>query len=352
MTKPLHILLSAVEPSGDRLAAKLIQELRKHKPVIAKGITGPKMREANIQTITQMESLTAMGLVEVLSKLPALYSAKKQLLQHMDQTIDCCIGVDAPDFHLPILAQAKKKRIPAVGYVSPQIWAWRPNRASKIAKKVDTLLCLFDFEPPLYPSSCHATWVGHPIIEDIPNRSTPIKDKFGLLPGSREQEIKKHLPIFLKTAECIRNNNSNAQFVLCCPKYLQLPTLPSYIQTKHTGIEAMHDVQAALTKSGTITLELALLKIPMVVAHQVNPITYFLGKQLVTGIQHISLPNILSKKQVVPEFIQNLDPKILAEQLQSVQEQTIDLSSIQKPNPIHQATMAILNTISQKSTNE
>ena len=109
MSKPLRILISAVEPSGDHLAAKLIRELQQHTALEAIGITGPKMRKVGVQTLSQMKTISAMGITEVLRKLPALLRAKNQLLQTMDDTIDCYIGVDAPDFHLPILAKAKKE---------------------------------------------------------------------------------------------------------------------------------------------------------------------------------------------------------------------------------------------------
>ena len=345
MSKNLRILISAVEPSGDRLAAKLIQALQNYATVEALGITGPCMRAVGVQTLGEMKTISAMGITEVLSKLPALYAAKKQLLQTMNTPIDCYIGVDAPDFHLPILAKAKRKGIPAIGYVSPQIWAWRPNRAKKIATQVDTLLCLFDFEPPLYPKTCNAVWVGHPIIEDIPSRSKPIPYRFGLLPGSREQEIRKHIPLFVDTAKHIHDQHPKAQFILSCPQHLTLPTLPRFIEVSADGVQAMHDVQAALTKSGTVTLELALMEVPMVVAHVVNRLTYAIGKKLVTGINHLALPNILSQREVVPEFIQNPTPMALASGLLNVSRQSIDLTSIQRDRPIEHAARAVLQTL-------
>ena len=121
MKKPYSILISAVEPSGDRLAGALIREMRKTHDVQARGITGPKMREAGIETLYRMEDISAMGLVEVVRKLPQLRKARKILRQAMDVNLDCILGVDAPDFHLPILSEAKNRNILAIGWHAEQI---------------------------------------------------------------------------------------------------------------------------------------------------------------------------------------------------------------------------------------
>ena len=284
----------------------------------------------------------AMGLIDVLKRLPQILKARHQALKAL-RDISYCICLDAPDFHLPILHRAKKKGIRSIGIVSPQIWAWRPKRARQIAQKMDQLLCLFDFEPALYPSEFDARFVGHPILQWTQVRSEFVPHRFAFFPGSRPQEIKRNLPIFIQTAYELKKQNPAAQVWLSLPKTISLPEQPDFIQIHHKGAEIARQAQAALSKSGTITLELACMKVPMMVAHQVSPITYFLGKRWITGINHIALPNILSQTEAVPEVIQPKDPKALAEGLlQLPPEQKINLSPITSQNPIQSMLRSII----------
>lgn len=338
----MRVFISAAEPSGDRIGAALMKEWQTTMDVSFVGVSGPLMREVGMESVAQMKDFMAMGVIDVLKRLPQILKAKRKAIKALNK-IDRCICIDAPDFHLPILRHAKEQKILSIGIVSPQIWAWRPKRANNIAQQMNRLLCLFSFEPELYPESFDARFVGHPIRNWTKKRGQFRPNHFALFPGSRPQEIKRHLPIFIETALKIKSHCPNATFVLSTPKGITLKDIPSFISICHNGVEAARDAQAALTKSGTISLELACLGTPMVVAHRVNPFTYYLGKYLVKGINHISLPNILSNGPVVPEFVQFFDANRLSNAIMVLpNEQNIDLESIGNKNAIQQMLQSII----------
>ena len=325
-----RLLISAAEPSGDRLAAELIAALSKQMPIQARGVAGPAMRAAGVEPIARMEDIAVMGLIEVLSHLGTIRRVRTVMEKAIDEGADALVVIDAPDFHLPLANRARAQNIPAIGYVSPQIWAWRPGRARHISASLDKLLCRFSFEPELYPD-LDTTWVGHPVVDRLPRRQDPDPNLYGLLPGSRKHELQRMLPVFLETASLIKQRHPEAQFLLACPPQMQdaLPALPDHITATNGGVTALKNARAALTKSGTITLELATMGVPQVVAHRVHPLTYWVGRLLVRGIQHIALPNILSKRTAVPEFVQHIPPIELAEAMLALPEhQHVDLSPL------------------------
>ncbi len=320
-----RILISAAEPSGDLLGAALIEALKAHQPIEAWGLAGPRMRQAGVRAVANMEDVSAMGLIEVMEKLGAINAVRTRLFQELNQAPDAVILIDAPDLHLPVGRAAKKKGLLSIGYVSPQVWAWRPGRTHKIEKSLDCLLCLFEFEPGLYQDG-FAKWVGHPIVDRIQKRQQVEPWLFGLTPGSREQETDRLLPVFIETAERIKSQHSQATFKLVSP--VKILDLPPWI-TRGESINDLAQAQAVLTKSGTVTLELAAMGVPQVVAHKVHPLTHWLGRRLVSGIEHIAMPNILSNSAVVPEFLQDLNPEILADALLNLPaHQAVDLTAL------------------------
>ena len=286
-----------------------------------------------------------MGLVEVLRNLGPIRAASRAMEAEIEAGADLILGVDAPDFNLPLAWKARAKGIPAVGYVSPQIWVWRKGRAAKISAALDQLLCLFAFEPELYPQ-LDARWVGHPVVDRLPRTGQPDPHLYGLLPGSRRQELRRMLPPFLETAATVRAQDPQARCRLVLPEALQsgLPALPDYITVTGGGAAALAGCRAALTKSGTITLELAVMGIPQVVAHRVHPVTYWVGRMVVTGVQHIALPNILAGREVVPEFVQRFTPSGLADALLSLPgHQPVDLTALGESGASQRAAEAILS---------
>ena len=342
------LLISAAEPSGDRLAAELVEALRSEGPVRARGIAGPKMREAGVEAVARMEDVCAMGIVEVLRRLGPIRRAQAAMQACIRSGGDALVLVDAPDLHLPMARLARAQAIPTIGYVSPQVWAWRPGRARHIARDLDALLCLFRFESELYSQTAtgeeiDVRWTGHPLVDRLPERGPVEPDLYGLLPGSRDQELARMLPIFLETAAHLRTLQQGARFRVVgeAQRMRRFMTIPDWVEIVE-DISALRGARAALSKSGTVTLELALMGVPMVVAHRVHPLTYWIGRALVRGIRHISLPNILAEREVVPEFLQRLDPESLATALQALpQTQPVDLAALGAGGASQRAASAV-----------
>lgn len=294
----MRLLLSATEASADRLGASLMAELGQ---IDAWGIGGEGMLARGLRPIAAPHA--AMGVGSLFGHLRHIAANRRALLD-ADRP-DTFVAVDAPDFHLPIARAWKRRGVRTIGWVSPQLWAWRPGRAKAVAEAFDVLLCLFPFEPALYAGTgLDARFVGHPVID----RVGPSRREAGTLaifPGSRAAEIRRHLPVFLEAAK-----GWDRVLVARAPG-AKLPEL-SGVEVV-TSEEALQRADRALTKSGTVTLELTLAGVPTVVAHRVDWLTYALGRALVHGVTALALPNVLLKRQAVPEFIQRFTPAQLAE---------------------------------------
>ncbi len=320
-----RVLISAAEPSGDVLGAELVSALKALGDVSFYGLAGPKMRAAGVEANAKMEDVAAMGIAEVLGRLPHIMDARSKLRSALDAQPAAAVFIDAPDLHHPLGRAAKTLGIPSIGYVSPQVWAWRAGRARDMHEIYDQVLCLFSFEPPLFPDAA-AAWVGHPVVDRLPTRDRVDPLLFGLAPGSRPQETARMLTPFIRTATSVREAIPEASFRLLSP--LDVGPLPPWI-TQIEDVQQLSTARAVLTKSGTITLELAVMGVPQVVAHRVHPVTHRLGRLLVQGIDHIAMPNILAKQPVVPEFIQTLDPEVLSGALLSLPDrQAVDLTAL------------------------
>ena len=347
------VLISAAEPSGDRLAAELVVALRGRASGLQfRGCVGPAMRAVGVEELVGMEEISAMGVAEVLARLPRILRARRTLSAALDARPDLFIGVDAPDFHLGLARRARAAGARTIGLVSPQVWAWRPARVDAIAQAWSQLLCLFAFEPALYAQAgprhgCEVRFVGHPVVDRVPERGPVDPFHYGLLPGSRPTELARHLGPFLEAAAVLRTREPRARFSLVLPDALsaRLPPLPAGI-VRISSTSGLAGARAALTKSGTVTLELALMGVPMVVAHRVHPLTYILGRALVRGVRHIALPNVLAGREVVPERVQRFTPGGLAEDLLALpQSQPVDLSALGGSGAVERAADAILGAL-------
>lgn len=316
------------ETSGDLLAADLLRELKaKGIPFVAEGIAGPETQKQGCHSLFAMETLSVMGLGEILKKLPQLLRLRHQLIQHfIANPPDVFIGVDAPEFNLGVEKKLKQHGISTVHYVSPSVWAWRPWRLKKISKGVDLMLTLFPFEERFYQEHpIPAAYVGHPFADAISLENDPVLARQGLalpesgkiialLPGSRRNEIDYLGRIFLETAErCYRKNpalifvaamvNKERALQFSQLKCAMAPELPLVmIQGQSRQVMAASDV--VLLTSGTATLEAMLLKKPMVVTYRMSRLSYWMAQWLIK-VKYISLPNLLANSTLVPEFIQN-----------------------------------------------
>jgi lipid-A-disaccharide synthase len=343
-TKSKKFLVYSVagEASGDQAAARVIAALKEQfkDKIQFEGIGGSAMSQQGLNSLFPMTELSVMGLLEILPHIPNIFLRMRQTVEDINRLKpDLLLTIDSPGFNFHLAKKVKQLGIPCVHYSAPTVWAWRPDRAKKIAKFLDHLLVLFPFEPPYFTKEGLAcTFTGHPLLEkklDEINPKTFIKKHsiaatapvLCVLPGSRQGEMKRHLPIFLDTIEVLRQKQRDLVTVFPTLPHLQPQIekalaergIPGIVITdEHEKYEAMRASTAALAASGTVTLELGLCGTPMVVAYKVNPITAFLVEKMVL-VEHVSLVNILLKENVVSELLQqNCQPAALAEALESL----------------------------------
>ena len=314
----------AGEASGDLLGAHFIQALKKRHPDLsAAGIAGPRMVEAGVEALYPSDTLAVNGYVEVLRHLPELLWIRSRITRHFLRTRPrVFVGIDAPDFNFALEAKLKAAGIPTVHFVSPSIWAWRPERIHRIKEAVSHMLVVFPFEEQIYrDAGIPVSYVGHPLADVIPLEpdAAAARAELGLaagpvialLPGSRLSEVKRHARLMLDAAVGIRRQHVDAQFVLPAASEaaarlireasqgLDLP-LRILAGKSHTALAAC---DVALVASGTATLEAALFKKPMVITYRVPALTAYLMRK--KALQPwIGLPNILARDFVVPERVQ------------------------------------------------
>lgn len=320
-------VLTAGELSGDILGAGLITALQQRYPHARfVGIAGPNMQAAGCESLFPLETLSVMGVTEVLKHLPAILKVRKGLIEYcLSKKPVVYIGIDAPDFNLGVEKRLKAAGIKTVQYVSPSIWAWREKRIHTVMQASHLVLCLLPFEPALYEKYRHpAKFVGHPqadLIPLLPDQAS-ARSALGLmrqgkylaiLPGSRRQELKALLSPFLQTAAACRNALPELQFILpVARESLREELRPYQAELKRLNVTITsglsHEVIAAadvvLLASGTATLETLLFKRPMVVAYRLSRFSFWLARCLIK-VKYIALPNLLANDSLVPEFIQD-----------------------------------------------
>ncbi len=328
----MRFALVAGEASGDLLGAGLVDALRERFPDAEfAGIGGPRMRTAGLDAWHDSDELAVMGLAEVLRHLPRLLALRRALRRRLlEWRPDVYIGIDAPDFNLPVERWLKQRRgddgkLRTVHYVSPSVWAWREGRAARIGRSADRVLCLFPMEPPIYARhGVDARFVGHPLADEMP--LDPDRDaarvRLGLamgrpvlavLPGSRLGEIARLGPDFVEAARHVAQAIPGLQVLVpaanaACRAALEplLAGLPAARLIDGQARRAMIASDAILLASGTATLEAMLAKRPMVVAYKVAPLTYRIVKGLgLLKVDHYALPNVLAGEAVVPELMQD-----------------------------------------------
>ena len=326
----MKIALVAGEASGDQLGAGMIAELRTRVPDAEfAGIGGPAMRAAGLQAWHDSQELAVMGLAEVLKHLPRLLRLRWQLRKRLlAWKPDVFIGIDAPDFNLGVERWLKRRGIRTVHYVSPSVWAWRENRATKIGESADRVLCLFPMEPPIYAKhAVDARFVGHPLADTIPlepdrraaRHALAVPDHapvMALLPGSRMGEIERMLPVFLDAATLVAQQLPSLQVLLPAAnaqcdaairsRLLPQPELAARVRVLDGDAQrAMIASDVVLLASGTAALEGMLCKRPMVVGHRISPTTYRIVTRLgLLKTRFVSLPNVLADAPLIPELLQ------------------------------------------------
>lgn len=329
--------MAAGEPSGDLLAASLLGGLRTHLPDNTQyyGIGGPRMAAEGFDAHWPMEKLAVRGYVEALKHIPEILRIRSGLRhQLLTEPPDLFIGVDAPDFNFSLEHKLRDAGILTMHFVCPSIWAWRGGRIKKIAKAVDHMLCVFPFETALLEKAgVAATYVGHPLADEIPlvpdtagARAAlglpPDGPLIAVLPGSRRSEIELIGPTFFAAMALMQQREPALRFVVPAAtpalRALLQPMAAQYPQLAVTLVEghaqrAMTAADAILVKSGTVTLEAALLKKPMVISYKVPWLTGQIMRRQ-GYLPYVGLPNILAGRFVVPELLQHFaTPEALAD---------------------------------------
>ncbi|MFC7369691.1 lipid-A-disaccharide synthase [Vreelandella zhaodongensis] len=335
-----RVYLVAGELSGDILGAGLMRELRLcHPDVEFRGLGGPRMEAQGLASRFPLETLSVMGLVEVVKHLPELIRVRRTLREEaLAWQPDIMIGIDAPDFNIGLEKQLRAHGLKTAHYVSPSVWAWRQGRVKKIAKAVDGMLTLLPFEADFYHRHhVPVAFVGHPLADEMPldNDRQATRQALGLpnqapivalLPGSRGNEIRFLGDTFLRAAELLCQRNESLRVVIPAAtqqRYQEITLLLSnhpalserVMLLEGQAREAMVASDAVLLASGTAALEAMLCHRSMLVAYKMAPATHWLAKRLVKT-QWISLPNLIAQERLVPELIQDAaTPEAIADQL-------------------------------------
>ncbi len=328
-TRPLSFALIAGELSGDILGAALIRALKARYPAARfSGVAGPRMLAEGCEAVASIDSLSVMGIAEVLPAIPRLFKLRAALIQrYLREQPDVVIGIDAPDFNLGLERRLKQRGLKTVHVVSPSVWAWRENRVHGIKKSVDLMLCLFPFETAFYAKhGVRAAYIGHPLADQLDDSVTPQQGRQALgltaaatlavLPGSRAGEVGKLAVPFAQALALLAKQVPGLQVLTPIAKPSLKPAIAAAIQQHAPSVPwtlldgqsrlALQAADVVLLASGTATLEALLLGRPMVVGYRVAAFTHFLLRTLGwLKIEQVSLPNLLCGKPLVPERLQH-----------------------------------------------
>jgi len=325
--KPLIFVVSG-EPSGDILAGRLMSALKAETggEIRFAGVGGPRSEAHGLNSLFPMRELSVGGFAEVLPHLPRLIRRLKQTAEAV-RTLkpDAVVTIDSPSFTLRVAEKLRDTGIPVIHYVAPQLWAWRPGRAKKLARRVDHIMALLPFEVAFFEThGIPCTYVGHTAIESGAGTGDgpAFRARHGLppdatvlcvVPGSRHLEIKRTLPIFRETLTRLKETYPSLHIVIPVAPSVDEEVaadtrdwpFPVVAVTDPTErYDAFAACDAALAKSGTVTLELALADVPTVVAYQISAVSAFIIRRIGVSVQHASLVNLLAGREVVPEFLQ------------------------------------------------
>ena len=318
------VAIIAGEASGDQHGARLVKAMQEKNPNLSFiGIGGPELRQTGVRILVDAAELTVVGITEVFSKLPDIFKGMSTVKKALKaQQPNLLILIDFPDFNLRIAAAAKKLGIPVLYYVSPQIWAWRRSRVKRIKRLVDHMAVILPFEQQFYTeNNVPATFVGHPLLDTpLPPVENALMtgDKgqttIGLVPGSRENEITRHLPVMLDTADILKDRLKHVTFIISHARSVGRKLLETIVaghrinldvEIISDGIETVFERSDVLmAASGTVTLQAAIHGVPMVIIYKVSPISFMLGKALVR-VPCIGLANLVAGRKLVPEYVQN-----------------------------------------------
>jgi len=322
---PTKIMIIAGEASGDLHGEELVKALYHANPDIEIfGVGGDKMRNAGMQLYYHVDQLAYIGFWEVIKHYFYFRRIFFHLLNELEKRRpDILVLIDYPGFNLKFARRAKKRDCRIFYFIAPQVWAWAQSRAKKMAKYIDHLAVILNFEVPFFEKyGVNTTFVGHPLMDGLQTTMNkadffksyhinPDAPLLALLPGSRKQEINFLLPVMLESAVAIKTEHWELQIAVSKAETIQAEQFNSYVK-KYPGVhiienktyDLMKHASAAIVASGTATLETACFETPFAIAYRVSPISYSIGKKMVK-IPHIGLANIVAGERVAEEFIQH-----------------------------------------------
>jgi len=321
-----HVMIVAGEASGDLHGAEFARELlAMDASLTLSGVGGAEMAAAGVNLLYDISRLAVMGIVEVISRWKDIRSAMK-ILENQFETNrpDLLVLIDYPGFNLELARRAKKYNIPILYYISPKIWAWREGRITRIKKYVDRMAVILPFEKEYYRGhGFEVDFVGNPLLDQVHTSLTTDEFKtqnkidhdatvIGLMPGSRKHEVAKLLPVFMQTALLLNKEIEKCVFLLPLAATLTEDDLKEYgvmddrldIRiSKDNRYDTMAACDAAMAASGTLTMELGILQVPMVVCYRISRLTHFLAKPFIKA-EFASLVNLVAEKEIVTELLQ------------------------------------------------
>lgn len=330
MSAPV-IFISAGEESGDLHGAALARALRARFPdARLLGLGGARMQAEGVELLAGLNELAVMGFVEVIRHLPFFVDLRKRVFAALErEKVDLVIPIDYPGFNLRLAKHARGRGLPVLYYIAPQVWAWHKSRVRDLARDADRVAVVLPFEEAFLKSAgVNATFVGHPLL-DRPHPSVlrdvwarrngldPARPILALFPGSRAQEVRRHLELFSSAAALVAAKNPAVQPVIGVPRGIDRGVYGGALWplVESTGGMLLQYATAALVKSGTTTLEAGIAGTPMVVVYRLAPLSYALARRVVK-VPHIALANLIAEKRVAPEFVQDAaTPQALADAL-------------------------------------
>ncbi len=280
------------------------------------------MAAEGVELLAGLDELAVMGFAEVVTRLPYFLRLERQVKALLaSERVDLVVPIDYPGFNLRITAAAHARRIPVVYYIAPQVWAWKAHRTARLAEQADRIAVILPFEAELFEAvGGEARYVGHPLLDDVgavPDRAAfsqaheldPAREILAIFPGSRAQEIRRHLAPFLDAADRIARARPGIQPVVARAQGVEL-ALPEHLPSGAPltavtdGRGLLAHARGALVKSGTTTLEAALAGVPFVVAYRTHPVTWRIARRVVR-VKHVALANLVADRRVVPELLQD-----------------------------------------------
>lgn len=335
-----RVLIVAGEASGDLHGSRLVNALLKIDPAIHfSGIGGEKMREEGVEIIFPASELAVVGIFEVLLHFRIIFAAFQRLRRLIgEEPPDLLILIDYPDFNLRLARIAKKKEIPILYYISPQVWAWRKKRVKMIARLVNRMVVVFPFEVPIYQrENVDVEFVGHPLLDVVQSNLSQeeaskkfeldsAKVTIGLLPGSRKGEVRRILPPMLEAAKILGEEMNNVQFIVPLAAGLPEEEVRAMVAKKGITVRIVHgDIYevintcfCVIVASGTATLETALMAKPMVIVYKISFLTYLIGRMMIE-VKNIGMVNIVAGKEICPELIQGeANPRRIAQETKKI----------------------------------